>query len=92
MTDLIKPKFGEIHLSTGEMEMFTHLRKMFGISEQQALDEVIEYKRDQAILHGRNGHLALAKQLLKEIGQWNDDWEDAKLEQLLLPDPSIVAK
>ncbi len=64
-----------IHLDIGELEMLKHLMEGAGLTEQEALDEVINYKREQALLHEEKGNWELAKHLLKSIDQWDGSRE-----------------
>jgi hypothetical protein len=61
-----------IHLDIGEKEMLQHLIDDFNLTERQALDEVIGYKREQALLYEQQGNLALAEHILKSIDEWDD--------------------
>ena len=64
-----------IHLSIGEEEWLKHMQDMFGCTEQEALKEIIEYKREQAFGFEQQGNLPLARKLLQEIDEWDDTRE-----------------
>lgn len=64
-----------IHLNIGEQEWLKHMQQMFGCTEQEALEEIIQYKREQAFGFEQQGNWLLAKQLLQEIDEWDDSRE-----------------
>lgn len=64
-----------IHLSVGEQEWLAHMQAMFGCTEQEALEEIIKYKREMAFSYEHQGVHELARQLLKEIDEWDDERE-----------------
>ncbi len=66
-----------IHLDVGEQEMLKHMMAGAGLTEQEALNEVMGYKREQAVLHDQLGNFALAKHLLQSIDEWDDSREEA---------------
>ena len=47
-----------------------------GATKIQAHEEVIQYKREMAVYHEQQGNVELAKQLLVEIGEWNEEHEN----------------
>jgi hypothetical protein len=61
-------KFGNLIFSVGEQEIIQRLQNDFGQSFTQAIDLVINQKRDASVLYRRQGNIRLADQLLKEIG------------------------
>lgn len=61
-------KFGKLIFSVGEQEIIEILQQGFGQSFIQAVDHVINQKRELAVQHRRLGNDRLADQLLKEIG------------------------
>ena len=64
-----------IHLNNAEMEWLGHMQKMFGCTEQEALKEIIEYKKEQAFAQEQQGNFELARMLLQEIDEWDDTRE-----------------
>lgn len=65
-----------IHLNIAEQEWLGVMQRMYGCSEQQALEEIIVYKREQAFMYEQQGNLALARHILKEIDEWDDSKEE----------------
>ena len=65
-----------ILLNNAEQQILQHLMEGADLSEQEALNQVISYKREQAFVQELNGQLLLAEQLLKEIDEWNDALSD----------------
>lgn len=66
-----------IHFDIGEMEIMKHLMNKDVCTEAEAIDHVIRYKREQAILHERQGNYALAEHLLKSIDEWDEKRAEA---------------
>ena len=64
-----------IHLNIAEKEWLNHMQKMFGCTEQEALKEIIEYKREQAFMYEQQGNFELSRHILQEIDEWDDDRE-----------------
>jgi hypothetical protein len=60
---------GKIYLSIGEEAIVQSLVEVYGITEIQAIDHVIAQKRELAFIHAQRGNVALAKQIMKEIGE-----------------------
>ncbi len=65
-----------IHLSIAEKEWLGVMMRQFGCTEQQALDEIIVYKREQAYGYKLKGNFELERQLLQEIDEWDDTREE----------------
>ncbi len=65
-----------IQLNIAEKEWLGHMQKMFGLTEQEALDEIIEYKREQAFGFEQQGNFELARHLMMEIDEWDDTREE----------------
>lgn len=70
-----------IHLSIAEKEWLAVMQRQFLCTEQEALAEIIEYKREQAFMYQQQGHIALARQILQEIDEWDDTAEATYKEQ-----------
>jgi hypothetical protein len=64
-----------IKLSIAEKEWLGVMMRQFGCTEQEALDEIIVYKREMAFYHEKKGNLELARHLLQEIDEWDDTRE-----------------
>jgi len=64
-----------IQLDVGEMEMLKYLMEGAELTEQEALSEVINYKREQALLHEGLNNWELARHLLKSIDEWDGSRE-----------------
>ena len=64
-----------VHLNIGEQEWLKHMQAMFGCTEQEALEEIVQYKREQAFGYEQQGNFPLARQLLQEIDEWDDTRE-----------------
>ena len=64
-----------IELSIGEQEWLKHMQAMFNCTEQEALAEIIEYKREQAFGYEQQGNFELARLLLQQIDEWDDTRE-----------------
>jgi hypothetical protein len=75
-----------IHLNIAEQEWLTHMQKMFGCTEQEALDEIIKYKREQAFMFETQGHIELSRQLLQEIDEW-DHTKEAEYQKRIKDTP-----
>lgn len=65
-----------IQLSLGEQEWLKHMQAMFNLTEQEALEEIIQYKREQAFGYEQQGNFELARHLLQEIDEWDDAREE----------------
>ena len=65
-----------IQLSVAEQEWLNHMQKMFGCTEQEALNEIIIYKREQAFMYEQQGHYELSRQILMEIDEWDGSREE----------------
>ncbi len=61
-----------IHFDIGEMEIMKCLMNESMCTEAEAMDHVIRYKREQVLVHERQGNYALAEHLLKSIDEWDD--------------------
>lgn len=61
-----------IHLSIAEKEWLGVMMRQFACTEQEALEEIIVYKREQAYGYKQKGNYDLERQLLQEIDEWDD--------------------
>jgi len=76
MTNKLRIIGKNIHLSIAEKEWLGVMQRQFGCTEQEALNEIIEYKREQAFGYEQQGLYALSKQLLQEIDEWDGSREE----------------
>ena len=65
-----------IHLSIAEREWLGVMQRQFGCTEQEALEEIIVYKREQAYGYMQKGNFELERLLLMEIDEWDDSKEE----------------
>jgi len=75
MANTLKIIGKNIHLNVAEMEWLGVMQRQFNCTEQEALAEIIEYKREQAFVYEQRGNIELARHLLKEIDEWDDSRE-----------------
>lgn len=74
-----------IELTIAEQEWLQAMQKLYGCTEQEALKEIIDYKREQAFGYEKLGNIELARLLLQQIDEWDDTREQEykeKKEQL----------
>jgi len=60
---------GKVYLSVGEEAIVENLVRTFNITEIEAIDHVIAQKRELAFIHQMRGNVALADQIMKELGE-----------------------
>lgn len=65
-----------IILTIAEKEWLGVMQRQFGCTEQQALEEIISYKREQAFGYEKTGRIELARLLLQQIDEWDDTREE----------------
>jgi hypothetical protein len=70
-----------IHLNIAEKEWLGVMQRQFLCTEQEALEEIVAYKREQAFMYSQQGNFALARQILQEIDEWDDTQEEEFKEQ-----------
>lgn len=78
-----------IKLNIAEKEWLGVMMRQFGCTEQEALNEIILYKREQAFGFDQIGQYELARQLLQEIDEW-DDTREEEYKQKASKDVKIV--
>lgn len=66
-----------IHFDLGEIEIMKRLMENDICTEAQAINEVIGYKREQAMYYEELGNFALAEHLWKSIDEWDDSRAEA---------------
>lgn len=79
---------GNIFLSIAEEEIVNHLAgymitdmgKTQTKAEMDAVQEVVQQKRELAFAHGRRGNLDLMRHIKKEIDEWNKEDEEHYIE------------
>lgn len=64
-----------IQLNIAEKEWLGVMMRQFNCTEQEALAEIIEYKREQAFMYQQQGNMALVRQILQDIDEWDDTRE-----------------
>lgn len=64
-----------VHLNIAEQEWLKAMQRLYGCTEQEALKEIIDYKREQAFGYEQLGNIELARHLLQEIDEWDDTRE-----------------
>ena len=79
-----------IHLNGAELEWLKAMRRLYGCTEQEALKEIIEYKREQAFGYEKIGNFELARQLLQEVDEWDDSRESDYKQRVKIKDIKII--
>lgn len=57
-----------VYFSIGEKEFIQRLQDMFGITYLEAVEQAINYKKEQVIYYESIGRDDIAKQLKEELG------------------------
>ncbi len=65
-----------VYFSPPEEEIIASLQEIYGITYLEAADQVVMQKRDLAFQHQTRGNLELAKSILCELGEWNDERQE----------------
>ncbi len=65
-----------VYFSPPEEEIIASLQEIYGASYIEACERVIMQKRELAYVHQQRGNYELAKTILKELGEWNDEREE----------------
>lgn len=65
----------DVYFSVGEQEIIRALQEHYEITYIEAVEKVIEQKRQAAYLYSMKGHFDLAESLLKELNEWNSEVE-----------------
>lgn len=65
----------EIYFSIAEQEIMDWMVRQVGITCIEAVEHMLAQKRELAYIHGMRGNLALQRQILQEINEWNDQAE-----------------
>lgn len=78
-----------IQLNIAEKEWLGVMMRQFGCTEQEALKEIIDYKREQAFGQEQLGNIELARLLLQQIDEW-DDTREEEYKQRMSKDVKII--
>ena len=70
------PKLEDVYFCPAEEEMIQSLMEIYNITEYQAKETVVRDKRQNAFMYQQRGNLELAEVLLRELGEWNDQWAE----------------
>lgn len=73
----------DVYFSPPEEEMIQSIQEIYGVTEYEAKKAVISNKKQNAWMYQQRGNLELAEVLLRELGEWNETWEEefAKLRE-----------
>ena len=73
----------DVYFSPPEEEMIESIQEIYGVTEYEAKQAVISNKKQNAWMYQQRGNLDLAEVLLRELGEWNETWEEefAKLRE-----------
>jgi len=71
-----------VYFSPPEEEIIESLREIYEITYLEACEQVIMQKRELAFMHHQRGDFELAKTLLKELDEWNDELEEIFQQEL----------
>lgn len=90
MTEKLRIIGKNIQLNIAEKEWLGVMMRQFGCTEQQALNEIIVYKREMAFEHGLKGNFELERHLLMEIDEWDDTREEDYKQKASKKDTTII--
>jgi len=65
-----------VYFSPPEQEIIESLQEIYEITYLEAANQVIMQKRELAFTHQSRGNLELAKTILLELDEWNDEQEE----------------
>ncbi len=65
-----------VYFSVAEDEMIASIQEIYNVTYDKAAESVISNKRQNAFMYQQRGNLDLAEVLLRELGEWNDVWEE----------------
>lgn len=66
----------DVYFSPAEEEMIVSIQEIYGVTEYEAKKAVISNKKQNAWMYQQRGNLELAEVLLRELGEWNETWEE----------------
>lgn len=76
---------GNIYLSVGEEEIVAALQEQFNITELEAVEKVVQQKRELCFHYRRAGNIELAKQLTGELGEpWIEMPTDREYKKIII--------
>lgn len=65
-----------VYFSPPEEEIIASLQEIYDLTYMEACEHVIIQKRELAFIHQTRGNYELAKTILKELGEWNDERQE----------------
>jgi len=65
-----------VYFSPPEEEMIESLQEIYGITRLEACNQIIIQKRDLAYQYKMRGNIELSKNIMLELGEWNDEHEE----------------
>lgn len=65
-----------VYFSPPEEEIIASLQEIYGVTYLEACERVIMQKRELAYVHQQRGNYELAKTILTELGEWNDQRQE----------------
>lgn len=68
----------EVYFSKGEQEWIDKLQEMFGVNYIDAVQYVIDYKREQAFMYKQKGYNQLFNQIMDELGELTEEMKQAE--------------
>ena len=66
----------EVYFSVAEQEIMDWMIRQVGTSRIDAYEAMIGQKRELAYTHMRRGNVALQRQILQEINEWDEAMEE----------------
>ncbi len=79
-----------VYFSPPEEEIIASLQEMYGATYLEACERVIMQKRELAYVHQQRGNYELAKTILKELGEWNDERQEEYKRVKALSEPKKI--
>lgn len=68
----------QAYFSVGEQEWIAKLQDMFGINYIDAVQYVVDYKREQAFMYKQKGNHQMFCQIMDELGELTDEMKEAE--------------
>jgi len=79
-----------VYFSPPEQEIIESLQEIYEITYLEAANQVIMQKRELAFMHQGRGNLELAKTILLELDEWNDEQEENFSKQMIQAKPKKI--
>jgi len=79
-----------VYFSPPEEEIISSLQEIYNLTYLEACEHVIVQKRELAFIHQTRGNYELAKTILKELGEWNDEREEEYQQAKSLAEPKKI--